>query len=133
LEDLGFGSLWVAKVHHLVQQFVYDDKIVSYTFLLELFEIFGEHLDNLVEEKEDFSGIGVTFCESEEVEIVVTNVKVLSLAQQMYTECKWFLCLRMHTLIPSSEKHGGTAEDSSSASESNMGNFSTADIGISPR
>jgi len=37
-----------------------------------------------------------------------------------------------HTLMPSSEKHGGTAEDSSSASESNTGNFSTADIGMSP-
>ena len=38
-----------------------------------------------------------------------------------------------HTLIPSSEKQGGTADDSSSASESKIGNFSTADIGISPR
>jgi hypothetical protein len=38
----------------------------------------------------------------------------------------------LHTLMPSSEKHGGTAEDSSSASESNTGNFSTADIGMSP-
>jgi hypothetical protein len=37
-----------------------------------------------------------------------------------------------HTFIPSSEKHGGTAEDSSSASESSTGNFSTADMGMSP-
>lgn len=37
------------------------------------------------------------------------------------------------TFMPSSEKHGGTAEDSSSASESRTGNFSTADIGMSPR
>jgi len=36
------------------------------------------------------------------------------------------------TLIPSSEKHGGTAELSSSASLRSIGNFSTADIGISP-
>ena len=36
------------------------------------------------------------------------------------------------TLIPSCEKHGGTAEDSSSASLRRTGNFSTADIGISP-
>ena len=34
--------------------------------------------------------------------------------------------------MPSSEKHGGTAELSSSASLSRIGNFSTADIGISP-
>ena len=38
----------------------------------------------------------------------------------------------LHTLIPSSEKHGGTAELSSSASLNRIGNFSTADIGISP-
>ena len=38
-----------------------------------------------------------------------------------------------HTFIPSSEKHGGTAELSSSASLSRTGNFSTADIGMSPR
>jgi hypothetical protein len=37
------------------------------------------------------------------------------------------------TLMPSSEKQGGTADDSSSASESRIGNFSTADMGISPR
>ena len=38
-----------------------------------------------------------------------------------------------HTLIPSSEKQGGTAELSSSASLSKTGNFSTADMGRSPR
>lgn len=37
-----------------------------------------------------------------------------------------------HTLMPSSEKHGGTTDDSSSASDSNVGNFSTADMGMSP-
>lgn len=36
------------------------------------------------------------------------------------------------TLIPSSEKHGGTAELSSSASLRRTGNFSTALMGISP-
>lgn len=36
------------------------------------------------------------------------------------------------TFMPSSEKQGGTAELSSSASERRMGNFSTADMGISP-
>jgi hypothetical protein len=39
---------------------------------------------------------------------------------------------RKRTLMPSSEKHGGTAELSSSASLKSMGNFSTADMGISP-
>lgn len=36
------------------------------------------------------------------------------------------------TLMPSDEKHGGTAELSSSASLSKTGNFSTADMGMSP-
>ena len=36
------------------------------------------------------------------------------------------------TLMPSEEKHGGTADDSSSASLSNIGKFSTADMGMSP-
>lgn len=35
--------------------------------------------------------------------------------------------------MPSSEKHGGTAELSSSASDRRIGNLSTADMGISPR
>lgn len=38
----------------------------------------------------------------------------------------------LYTFMPSSEKQGGTAELSSSASERRIGNFSTADIGISP-
>jgi hypothetical protein len=38
----------------------------------------------------------------------------------------------VHTLMPSLEKHGATAELSSSASLSRMGNFSTADMGMSP-
>ena len=36
------------------------------------------------------------------------------------------------TFMPSSEKQGATAELSSSASERRMGNFSTADMGMSP-
>lgn len=34
--------------------------------------------------------------------------------------------------MPSWEKHGGTAEDSSSASDNNEGKVSTADMGMSP-
>ncbi len=36
------------------------------------------------------------------------------------------------TLMPSWEKQGGTADDSSSASLSRTGNISTADMGMSP-
>lgn len=42
--------------------------------------------------------------------------------------CLW----ERRTFMPSSEKQGGTAELSSSASESKIGNFSTADMGMSP-
>jgi hypothetical protein len=88
LQDLGFRSLWVAKIHHLVQKFINDDEVVSYTLLFKLFEIFSEDLDDLVEEEKDFSGIGVAFRQGEQVEVVVTNVKVLSLAQQMHQDTK---------------------------------------------
>ena len=30
-----------------------------------------------MEEEEDFSGVGITFCEGEEVEVVVTDVEIL--------------------------------------------------------
>ena len=86
-----------------------------------------------MQEKKNFGGVGVAFCEGEEVEIVVTDVEIL-LAH--YGICKHTLLYKRleggGTFMPSSEKHGGTAELSSSASERRMGNFSTADMGISP-
>ena len=38
LEDLALGRLGIAKVYHLVHEFVYDDKVVSYRLFLELFD-----------------------------------------------------------------------------------------------
>jgi hypothetical protein len=63
LKDLGLCCLWVAKVHHLIQQFIYDNEVVSYTFFLEFFEILGEDLDDLMEEEKDFGRIGVALGE----------------------------------------------------------------------
>lgn len=63
LEDLGLGGLRVAEIHHLVEQFVDDDEIVPDGFFLELFEVFGEDLHDLVEEEEDLGGICVSFGE----------------------------------------------------------------------
>ena len=83
LKYLSLRCLWVTKIHHLVQQFIYDDEVVSYTFLLELFEILGEDLNDLVEEEKDFGRIGVALCKGEEVQVVMANVEVLSLAQHM--------------------------------------------------
>ncbi len=58
----------------------------------------------------------------------MADVQILLACQR----CRISLRSRQHTLIPSSEKHGGTALLSSSASLKSIGNFSTADIGISP-
>jgi len=77
LEDLGFGRLGIPKVHHLVQKLVDDDEVVANRLLLERLEVLGEDFDNLVEEEEDLGCVGVSFCECEEVEVVVSDVEVL--------------------------------------------------------
>ena len=106
-----------------------------------------------MEEEEDFGSIGVTFSQGEEVEIVMANVEILESYCRMLAssdkdkqgmgerqvegnlvqEDRLSGRRAQRTLMPSSEKHGGTAELSSSASERRMGNFSTADMGMSPR
>ena len=78
LQYLTLRSLRIPKVHHLIQQLVYDDEIVPYRFLLELFEILGKHLDDFVQEKEDLRGVGIAFGEGEHVEIIMSDVEVLS-------------------------------------------------------
>jgi hypothetical protein len=50
LQYLALGRLRIAKVHHLVEQLVNDDEIVSYALLFQLLEIFGEYLDDFMEE-----------------------------------------------------------------------------------
>ena len=57
--------MWVAKVHHLIEQLVDDDKVVSYTLFLELLEVLGKDLDDLVEEQENLGSIGVSFGKGE--------------------------------------------------------------------
>jgi hypothetical protein len=52
LEDLALGCLGVAKVHHLVHELVYDDKVVSDALFLELLEVFDEDLRESVEEED---------------------------------------------------------------------------------
>jgi hypothetical protein len=77
LQYLRLCCLWIAKVHHLVQQFVDDDKVVAYTLLFQLLEVLCEDLDNFVEEEQYFGGIGIAFCYGEEVEVIVADVEVL--------------------------------------------------------
>jgi len=61
--------LWVAKVHHLVQQLVYDDEVIPDRLFFELFKVLGEDFNDFVEKKEDFCGVGVTFGEGEKVKV----------------------------------------------------------------
>lgn len=62
LEDLGFGGLRVAEIHHFVQKFVDYDEVVADGFFFEGFEVFGEDGDEAVEEEEDGSGVWVSLC-----------------------------------------------------------------------
>ena len=62
LEDLGFGGLGVAEVHHFVEELVDDYEVVSYGLFFEFFEVFCEDFDYFVEEEENFGGVGVAFC-----------------------------------------------------------------------
>ena len=57
MQYLGLGCLRIAKVHHLIQQFVDDHEVVPYALFLELLEVFCENLHDLVQEQEDFGGI----------------------------------------------------------------------------
>lgn len=77
LQYLSLRRLRIPEIHHLVQKLVDDDEIVAYTFLLQLLEVLGEDLDDLVQEEEDLGGVGVAFREGEEVEVVVPDVEVL--------------------------------------------------------
>ena len=103
-----------------------------------------------MQEEEDLGRVGIALGEGKEVEVVVADVEVLhartharhapAAAEGMTSASS--TCRRprtpgptrmpLLTLMPSCEKQGGTAEDSSSASERRMGNFSTADMGMSP-
>lgn len=39
LQDLAVSGLGITKVHQLVHQLIYDDKVVSNALLLQLFEV----------------------------------------------------------------------------------------------
>lgn len=77
LQYLGLCRLRIPEIHHLVQKLVDDDKVVAYALLLQLLEVLGEDLDDLMQEEEDLGGVGVAFREGEEVEVVVPDVEVL--------------------------------------------------------
>lgn len=50
LQYLALRGLGVSEVHHLVEQFVYNDKVIPDALLLQHLEILGEHLDDFMQE-----------------------------------------------------------------------------------
>jgi len=60
----------------------YPKSIIPYRLLLQLFEVFSKHFDDLVQEEEDFGGVGVAFCEGEKVEVVVSDVEILRVVEE---------------------------------------------------
>lgn len=48
LQNLAVSGLRIAKVHQLIHQLIYDDKVVSDAFFLQFFEILRENLKNKV-------------------------------------------------------------------------------------
>lgn len=77
LQDLALCSLRISEIHHLVEELVDDYEVVADGFFFELFEVLGEDFDDFVKKQKDFGGVGVAFCEGEEVEVVVPDVEVL--------------------------------------------------------
>ncbi len=77
LQYLTLRRLRIPEIHHLVQKLVDYNEIIADALLLQLLEILGEDLDDLMQEEEDLGGVGVAFCEGEEVEVVVSDVEVL--------------------------------------------------------
>lgn len=77
MQYFALRGLRIPEIHHLVQQFIDNNKVVPNTLFFQLLEILGEDFDDLVEEEEDLGGVGVSFREGEEVEIVVSYVEVL--------------------------------------------------------
>lgn len=78
LQDLALCSLRVTKVHHFIQQFVYNDEVISDTLLLQFLEVFREDLHDLVEEQQDLGGICVSLREREDIKVTMADVEVLS-------------------------------------------------------
>ena len=48
LQYFGLSGLWIAKIHHLVKQFVDDNKVVSNTLLFQFLKVICEDLHDLV-------------------------------------------------------------------------------------
>ena len=79
LQDLTLGGLRITKVHHLIEKFVDDDKVIANAFLFQLLEIFRKDFNDLVQKKKDLGRVRISFGKSEQIEIVMSDVEILSL------------------------------------------------------
>ena len=61
LQDLALRCLRIPKVHHLVHQFVNDDKVVADRLFFQLLEVFNEHLNKPMQEDDNLGSVGVPF------------------------------------------------------------------------
>lgn len=77
LQYFALRGLWVAKIHHLVQQFIDNDKVIPDTFFFQHLKVFRKHLHDLVEEEEDLRRIGIPLGQRKNVEVAVSDIEVL--------------------------------------------------------
>jgi hypothetical protein len=61
LQDLALGGLGIAKVHHFVHEFVYDDEIIADGLFLEFLEVLDQDLGEAMEEEDGFCRVRVSF------------------------------------------------------------------------
>ena len=61
LQDFALCRLRVSKVHHLVHQFVDDNKVVSDRLFFQLLEVFNEHLNEPMQENDNLGCVGISF------------------------------------------------------------------------
>ena len=71
LQQLDLGSLRISIVHHLVEQFVDDNKVVPDGLLLDILEVAFQDLDQFVKEGEDHNSIVIFLGDGDQIEIVV--------------------------------------------------------------
>jgi len=51
--------LGIAEIHHLIEEFVDNNKIISNRFFLELFEVLDQDLGEAMKEENDLGGVGI--------------------------------------------------------------------------
>jgi len=76
LQNAAVRDLWVAEINHLVQQLIYNHKIVPNRFLFELPQILLQHCDEVIQESEKQRGVAVSLGYGYKVHVGVLDVHV---------------------------------------------------------